>query len=145
MKTGLIGGCRSRMHALCLAAICGVMVVSGSASAALAQDNENAAAELTSGTTAESVAGATERAVGAVDPAPAGPPVEAAGEAVVDKGDVAWMMTSTLLVLLMTVPGLALSYGGVVRSKNVRSVLIQVIPVFSLLVILWVGESAYQV
>lgn len=79
MKTGLIDGCKTRMHALCLAAICGVMVVSGFASGALAQDNENAAAELTSGTTAESVAGATERAVGEVDPAPAGPPVEAAG------------------------------------------------------------------
>ena len=56
----------------------------------------------------------------------------------VDKGDVAWMLTSTLLVLLMTVPGLALFYGGLLRSKNVLSVLIQVITVFSLLVILWV-------
>ncbi len=58
--------------------------------------------------------------------------------AVVDKGDVAWMLTSTLLVLLMTVPGLALFYGGMMRSKNVLSVLIQVITVFSLLVLLWV-------
>ncbi|KAF1712690.1 ammonia channel protein [Pseudoxanthomonas kalamensis DSM 18571] len=59
-------------------------------------------------------------------------------EPTVDKGDVAWMLTSTLLVLLMTVPGLALFYGGMVRSKNVLSVLIQVITVFSLLGILWV-------
>lgn len=58
---------------------------------------------------------------------------------VVDKGDVAWMLTSTLLVLLMTVPGLALFYGGMVRSKNVLSVLAQVICVFSLLVLLWVA------
>ena len=59
--------------------------------------------------------------------------------ATVDKGDVAWMLTSTLLVLLMTVPGLALFYGGMVRSKNVLSVLIQVMLVFSVLVLLWVG------
>lgn len=55
----------------------------------------------------------------------------------VNKGDVAWMLTSTLLVLLMTVPGLALFYGGMVRSKNVLSVLMQVLVVFSLLVVLW--------
>ncbi|ELQ05974.1 ammonium transporter [Xanthomonas translucens DAR61454] len=55
-----------------------------------------------------------------------------------DKGDVAWMLTSTLLVLLMVVPGLALFYGGMVRSKNVLSVLIQVGVVFSLIAILWV-------
>ncbi|MEO8460534.1 MAG: ammonium transporter [Dokdonella sp.] len=56
---------------------------------------------------------------------------------IVDKGDVAWMLTSTLLVLLMTVPGLALFYGGMVRSKNVLSVLIQVIVIFSLIILLW--------
>ncbi|KRE85980.1 ammonia channel protein [Rhodanobacter sp. Soil772] len=58
---------------------------------------------------------------------------------VVDKGDVAWMLTSTLLVLLMTVPGLALFYGGLVRTKNVLSVLMQVMTVFSLLLLLWVA------
>jgi Amt family ammonium transporter len=58
---------------------------------------------------------------------------------VVDKGDVAWMLTSTLLVLLMTVPGLALFYGGLVRAKNVLSVLMQVLTVFSLLLLLWVA------
>jgi Amt family ammonium transporter len=60
-------------------------------------------------------------------------------EQVVDKGDVAWMLTSTLLVLLMTVPGLALFYGGLVRSKNVLSVLMQVLAVFSMIVLLWVA------
>ncbi|SDY86225.1 ammonium transporter, Amt family [Lysobacter sp. yr284] len=63
----------------------------------------------------------------------------AAAKPVVDKGDVAWMLTSTLLVLLMTVPGLALFYGGLVRSKNVLSVLMQVLAVFSLIVLLWVS------
>ena len=57
---------------------------------------------------------------------------------VVEKGDVAWMLVSTLLVLMMVVPGLALFYGGMVRAKNVLSVLIQVALVFSLLVVLWV-------
>ena len=61
----------------------------------------------------------------------------AAAAPVVDKGDVAWMLTSTLLVLMMTVPGLALFYGGLVRSKNVLSVLMQVMTVFSMIVVLW--------
>ncbi len=55
----------------------------------------------------------------------------------VDKGDVAWMMTSTLLVIFMAVPGLALFYGGLVRSKNMLSVLMQVLVVFSLIGVLW--------
>jgi Amt family ammonium transporter len=54
-----------------------------------------------------------------------------------DKGDTAWMMTSTVLVILMTIPGLALFYGGMVRSKNVLSVLMQVFVTFSLLCVLW--------
>ena len=64
--------------------------------------------------------------------------VAAAAPVVVDKGDVAWMLTSTLLVLMMTVPGVALFYGGLVRSKNILSVLMQVLTVFSLIVVLWV-------
>ncbi|MDH4053426.1 MAG: ammonium transporter [Rubrivivax sp.] len=57
--------------------------------------------------------------------------------ATVNKGDVAWMMTSTLLVIFMAVPGLALFYGGLVRSKNMLSVLMQVMVVFSLIGVLW--------
>lgn len=57
---------------------------------------------------------------------------------VVDKGDVAWMLTSTLLVLLMVLPGLALFYGGMLRSKNVLSMMVQIGVVFSLIAILWV-------
>ncbi len=56
---------------------------------------------------------------------------------VVDKGDVAWLMTATLLVVFMAVPGLALFYGGMVRAKNMLSVLMQVMVVFSLGVVLW--------
>jgi Amt family ammonium transporter len=55
-----------------------------------------------------------------------------------DKGDVAWMSVATLLVTLMIVPGLALFYGGLVRAKNMLSVLMQVMMVFSLIVVLWV-------
>ena len=72
--------------------------------------------------------------------AAAAPAAEAAAEAaapIVDKGDVAWMMVSTLLVIMMVVPGLALFYGGLVRSKNMLSVLMQVMVVFSLISVLW--------
>ena len=61
----------------------------------------------------------------------------AAAAPVPNKGDTAWMMVSTLLVILMTVPGLALFYGGLVRSKNMLSVLMQVMVTFSLIVVLW--------
>src|SRR5215831_1611732 len=54
-----------------------------------------------------------------------------------NKGDVAWMLTSTALVLLMSVPALALFYGGLVRSKNMLSMLMQVFVVFSLITVLW--------
>ncbi len=54
-----------------------------------------------------------------------------------DKGDTAWMLTATALVLLMSVPGLALFYGGLVRTKNMLSVLMQVFVGFSLITVLW--------
>jgi Amt family ammonium transporter len=54
-----------------------------------------------------------------------------------NKGDVAWMLVATLLVIMMTIPGLALFYGGLVRSKNMLSVLMQVMVTFSLIVVLW--------
>ncbi|MFA5984646.1 MAG: ammonium transporter [Methylococcaceae bacterium] len=54
-----------------------------------------------------------------------------------NKGDTAWMLVATLLVIMMSIPGLALFYGGLVRSKNMLSVLMQVFTVFSLIVVLW--------
>jgi Amt family ammonium transporter len=54
-----------------------------------------------------------------------------------NKGDVAWMLTSTALVLMMSVPALALFYGGMVRAKNMLSMLMQVFVVFSLVSVLW--------
>jgi Amt family ammonium transporter len=64
-------------------------------------------------------------------------PASAAATPVANKGDVAWMIVATLLVIMMTVPGLALFYGGLVRSKNMLSVLMQVLVTFSLIVVLW--------
>lgn len=58
--------------------------------------------------------------------------------ATVNKGDTAWMLTATAFVVLMTVPGLALFYGGLVRTKNVLSVLTQILVIFSIVSILWV-------
>ena len=55
----------------------------------------------------------------------------------VDKGDTTWMMVATILVIFMTIPGLALFYGGLVRSKNMLSVLMQVFTVFCMIVLLW--------
>ena len=79
--------------------------------------------------------------------APAAPAPAAAAEAeapaaapalVPNKGDTAWMTVATVLVILMTIPGLALFYGGLVRSKNMLSVLMQVFVVTSLIYVLWV-------
>lgn len=62
----------------------------------------------------------------------------AADAPVPNKGDTAWMIVATLLVSMMTIPGLALFYGGLVRTKNMLSVLMQVFTVFSLCMVLWV-------
>ena len=58
-------------------------------------------------------------------------------EPTMDKGDTAWMLVSTLLVILMIIPGVALFYGGLVRSKNMLSVLTQVLAIFCLVSVLW--------
>ena len=60
-----------------------------------------------------------------------------ADDPVPDKGDTAWMMTSTMLVILMTIPGLALFYGGMARSKNVLSLLMQVFMIVCMVALLW--------
>ncbi len=59
-------------------------------------------------------------------------------EPVLNSGDTAWMLTSTALVLFMTIPGLALFYGGMVRSKNILSVMMQCFAITGLISILWV-------
>lgn len=68
----------------------------------------------------------------------AAPAVAAVAAPVPNKGDTAWMLVATILVILMTLPGLALFYGGLVRVKNMLSMLAQVFAIFCLIAILWV-------
>ena len=70
--------------------------------------------------------------------ADAAPAAAAIPPPVPNKGDTTWMLVSTLLVILMTIPGLALFYGGLVRTKNMLSVLTQVFVIFCLIAVLWV-------
>ena len=70
--------------------------------------------------------------------APAAPVIATASLAHMDKGDNTWMLVSTLLVLMMSVPGLALFYGGLVRSKNMLSVLTQVLMIVCMVGVIWV-------
>jgi len=93
-----------------------------------------------SGVTLAEDAPAQATAAATAAPAPAAAPAaaEAAPAPVPNKGDTAWMTVATILVILMTIPGLALFYGGLVRSKNMLSVLMQVFVVSSLIYVLWV-------
>jgi Amt family ammonium transporter len=107
------------------------------APAAWAQDAASAPAVAEA---ASAVVAAASEAVASVAAAVAAsaPEAAAAPAPVPNKGDTAWMMVCTLLVIMMTVPGLALFYGGLVRSKNMLSVLMQVMVAFSMIVVLWV-------
>jgi Amt family ammonium transporter len=120
------------------------LAVLGFSSAAFAQD---VAAAASASAVAEAV---VEAASAVAAPAPveavAAPAVEAAPAAaeaapaaapVPNKGDTSWMMVATVLVIMMSIPGLALFYGGLVRSKNMLSVLMQVFVTFSLIIVLW--------
>ncbi|MDP2257567.1 MAG: ammonium transporter [Polaromonas sp.] len=89
-----------------------------------------AVAEATTATPTEAAAAMQAPVAAAAAPAAAPAPVP-------NKGDTAWMLVSTILVILMVVPGLALFYGGLVRSKNMLSVLMQIMVTFSLIVVLW--------
>ena len=84
--------------------------------------------------TAPVAAPAAMPAVAAPAPAAATP---AAAPPVPNKGDTSWMITATLLVIMMAAPGLGLFYGGMVRSKNMLSILMQTLVVFCLLGVLW--------
>jgi len=79
----------------------------------------------------------TEAAPAAVAPAADAAAPAATAAPTVNKGDTAWMLVATALVTLMTIPGLALFYGGMVRTKNMLSVLMQVFVIFSMLGVLW--------
>jgi len=81
---------------------------------------------------AASVAAMPAEAASAAEAAPAAAPAP-----VPNKGDTGWMMVATIIVIMMSIPGLALFYGGLVRSKNMLSVLMQVMVTFSMIVVLW--------
>ena len=85
----------------------------------------------------EAAPAAATTIVAAAEAAPAVEAPAAAPAPVPNKGDTAWMLTATLLVILMSIPGLALFYGGLVRSKNMLSVLMQVFSIFALITVLW--------
>jgi Amt family ammonium transporter len=100
-----------------------------------AQDKPAEKAEAPAATAAPAAAPA--EAPAAATAAPAAPAAPAAAKPTPNKGDIAWMLTCTALVLMMSVPALALFYGGMVRAKNMLSVLMQVFVVFSLITVLW--------
>ena len=133
MNIRLLSGWKARFYAVCLTMLVSALAVTTFAGSAIAQETAApAATEAPAEAAADAAAAETVAAVAVAEEAAAEP------APTVDKGDVAWMLTSTLLVLLMVVPGLALFYGGMVRSKNVLSVLVQVAVVFSLLAVLWI-------
>lgn len=114
------------------------------APAASAQDASEKAQAAPASAVAASPAAAPASVTAAAPasaPAVAADPVAASAAAApapsANKGDTAWMMVSTLLVILMTIPGLALFYGGLVRSKNMLSILMQVFMIFAVIIVLW--------
>ncbi len=99
--------------------------IGGGASSAWAADDKPAAAE------------AAAPAAAAAPTAPAAAAAASAPAPVPNRGDNAWLMVATAFVILMSIPGLALFYGGLVRSKNMLSVLMQVFVTFSVISVLW--------
>ncbi len=135
MKTRTRAGWTARLHALLLAA---AFAAAAFATPALAQ--------VAPAPEAPPVATATEAAAPTVveaAPAEAAAPADAAETTAeppapaISKPDTVWVLVSAALVIFMTLPGLALFYGGLVRSKNVLSILIQNLAVFSLVAVLW--------
>lgn len=112
------------------------LAVLGFAGVAAAQDTAASApaAATATATPAAAAAPATTTAAVAADAASA----PAAAAPVANKGDTAWLLVCTVLVIMMSIPGLALFYGGLVRSKNMLSVLMQVFVTFSMICVLWV-------
>ena len=114
------------MNKLLLAFLFGLLMFVGAGGAFAQAASDAASATAPAATTAAS---------GAADAASAAAP--AASAPVPNKGDVAWMLVATALVIMMSIPALALFYGGLLRSKNMLSVLMQVFVTFSLIVVLW--------
>jgi Amt family ammonium transporter len=101
-----------------------------SGTAVMAQAPAPAASEPAVNAPAPAAEAPAAAATAAPEPAAAAAAPAEVKAPVPDKGDTAWMMLATLLVIMMAVPGLALFYGGLVRSKNMLSVLMQVMVTF---------------
>jgi Amt family ammonium transporter len=127
---------------LALIALISVLVVAGDVAAQDKAADQKAAAAVT---TAPAPAAATPEAKAIEAPAATPPATSPAPDAPVligvdkiNSGDTAWMLASTALVLMMTIPGLALFYGGMVRKKNVLATLMQSFAITCLVTVLWV-------
>lgn len=140
MKIRIVSGWKSLV---CIAAL-----YSGGLGTVMAQDVAPATEVEITTTVAETAPADTAVAVASTETAPAETAVaDAATESTAaatpapaptaDKGDTAWLLVCSALVIFMTLPGLALFYGGLVRSKNVLSILMQTLVVFSLVAVLW--------
>lgn len=115
-----------------------VAVALGLSGPVLAQDASTTAAPAAAATADAPAAAAPAAALAAAAITAAAAAPEAAPAApTAQKGDTAWMFVATLLVIMMTIPGLALFYGGLVRSKNMLSVLMQVFMTFAVIIVLW--------
>ena len=112
-------------------------VLHGLVAPAYAEEAASAAAMTVTPTQTSVVAEAMKPAEAAMKPAEAAT-THAAVAITPNKGDTVWVLTATLLVIMMAIPGLALFYGGMVRSKNMLSILMQVFAIFALIVVLWV-------
>ena len=147
MKTRFFSGWKTRLQVMSLAALCCVAL--GTGFGAMAQDTAAPPAETAAvpadpapapAADAAAPAPAEATATATTEPAAAeaAPAEEAAAPAPsISKPDTVWVLMSAALVIFMTLPGLALFYGGLVRSKNVLSILVQNLAVFSLVAVLW--------
>ncbi len=145
-KMRFLSACGLQARAVLLL-LCGLMLAIGLSSATVAQvdaPQATPAVETTAEQTASAdaavdvvIADAAAKAEASPEPAAELAPAPAPAPTA-DKGDTAWILICSALVIFMTLPGLALFYGGLVRSKNVLSVLMQCLVVFSLVAVLWV-------
>ena len=116
---------------LALIALAGVLALSS------VQAQDTAADQKAAAPAASTPTAAPAAAASAVAPSPPDRPVLISTDKL-NSGDTAWMLASTALVLLMTIPGLALFYGGMVRKKNVLATLMQSFAITCLVTVLWV-------
>jgi len=118
--------------------LCGAMSASAQDAAKPADaPAATAPAAVTTAPIAAPEAAPTAAPMAAPAAAVAAPAAAPAAAPTPNKGDTAWMFVATVLVIMMTIPGLALFYGGLVRSKNMLSVLLQVFFIFAVIIILW--------